>query len=335
MSKKTPSTPASFRALRRYSELSHSHAYETNPHSSALSPSDISVEQATYKKELDAAITDVRRKIMDEELAISQLTSQLPASSNSPETPEQKLRRLRAQKAAYTQSLESVGYVPPPDSPLNILLAYSSVIHTIQGTQASLQHASASLASARANLSQSEMTLKDHVALTNSLRARIESLESESSNSEKESPLTKMASKQSTYAKETARFMRELTSFIDSRLSLLLAAEDMGGPVVGQDMDVKIEKGFDKHGHARKGDRRIDEMWGQGEEKPEVKAAREMKNLLEELMNATVEEGGGWVTLERDYAAARFLVRAKVAEFHPRDAKRMRLVEFGREVEDG
>jgi hypothetical protein len=41
-----------------------------------------------------------------------------------------------------------------------------------------------------------------------------------------------------------------------------------------------------------------------------------------------------YVDLQRDSAAARFLVRAKVAQFHPRDAGRIRLIDFGRQLDD-
>lgn len=51
-------------------------------------------------------------------------------------------------------------------------------------------------------------------------------------------------------------------------------------------------------------------------------------------MNASLETSP-YIELKRDSAAARFLVRAKVAVFHPKDARKLRLVDFGSNVEDG
>jgi hypothetical protein len=63
-----------------------------------------------------------------------------------------------------------------------------------------------------------------------------------------------------------------------------------------------------------------------------------MRELTEQLMNKLVEAGGdtsaAYVELPRETAAARFLVRSKVAMFHPKDARRLRLVDFGRDLED-
>ena len=71
-------------------------------------------------------------------------------------------------------------------------------------------------------------------------------------------------------------------------------------------------------------------------EAPEVRAGKELKTLLEELMNAAANgEGEGYVALpEGDSAAARFLVRANMAVYHPRDARRVKLVDYGRNIEN-
>ena len=93
--------------------------------------------------------------------------------------------------------------------------------------------------------------------------------------------------------------------------------------------------------------RRIDEIWGEattdGRKSREPRdeksaAAAEMRELTEQLLNNLVEaeggEGDAYVELQRESAVARFLVRAKVAQFHPRDARRLRLIDFGRDLDD-
>lgn len=145
-----------------------------------------------------------------------------------------------------------------------------------------------------------------------------------------------------------------LDEFIDDKLAPMLAAEDLGGPTVGDALDVSdatLEAGFTSHGRPKKqksarlespqgGQQRIDELVsrhrGQGNQngsRPKNKreeAAAEMHVLLDALLEA----GTSYIDLRRDSAASRFLVKAKFAQFHPRDARRLRLIDFGRSLTD-
>jgi len=139
----------------------------------------------------------------------------------------------------------------------------------------------------------------------------------------------------------------------------MLAAEELGGPIVGEVLDadeLDLEAGFNNQGkpkrrkssvHEDKRQQRIDEIWGEaradGQKSRETRdeksaAAAEMRELTEQLLNNLVEaeggEGDAYVELQRESAVARFLVRAKVAQFHPRDARRLRLIDFGRDLDD-
>ena len=140
------------------------------------------------------------------------------------------------------------------------------------------------------------------------------------------------------------------------------AAEELGGPVVGDLMEVDSEElgaGFSAQGKLKKAkgkpdddkhQRRIDDIWGERGGQPDQGGKRkrendeassagvQMRDLTEQLLNKLAESGGdsssAYVQIARESAAARFLVRSKVAVFHPRDATRIRLVDFGREIED-
>lgn len=151
-----------------------------------------------------------------------------------------------------------------------------------------------------------------------------------------------------------------MNDFINDYLSSMLAAEELGGPVVGDMLDVEDETlaaGFTKKGRAKSSkkpptdktrQRRIDQIWGkktaiavddgEQEEPPtEAEAAdAEMRQLIGNLFATLMGPGGGkaYFQLERDSAASRFLVRAKIAQFHPRDANKLRLIDFGRELDD-
>ena len=124
--------------------------------------------------------------------------------------------------------------------------------------------------------------------------------------------------------------------------------------------DETLAAGFTKKGRAKSTkkpvsdktrQRRIDQIWGkktsttaeEGEEEEEEEppteaeaADAEMRQLIENLFATLVGPGGGkaYFQLPRDSAASRFLVRAKIAQFHPRDARKLRLIDFGRELDD-
>lgn len=153
----------------------------------------------------------------------------------------------------------------------------------------------------------------------------------------------------------------------------MLAAEELGGPIVGEMMDVTpavLAVGFSAQGKPKRTredkekeganrdrrQRRIDEIWGvnprgdddedgegerdrgkEGEWDEGTAAAAEMRDLAEQLLNALLEKDengtGGFIEIERETAAVRFLVRSKVAQFHFKDARRLRLVDFEKDIE--
>ena len=159
------------------------------------------------------------------------------------------------------------------------------------------------------------------------------------------------------YDTETGKLVKAFNTFIDDHLAAMLTLEELGGPIVGEVLDIDeelLERGYNAHGKAKKAktsedkrQRRIDEIWGpkpydDGQSKElwneKSAAAAEMRELTEELLNNLVEADGNgpgaYVDLPRESAAARFLVRSKVAQFHPKDARKLRLIDFGGEFDD-
>jgi hypothetical protein len=151
----------------------------------------------------------------------------------------------------------------------------------------------------------------------------------------------------------TTKLKKALDRFVDDYLASMLAAEDLGGPTVGDVMEVPdstLQAGYTHHGKPKKPkasaqdeddptQQRIDHLVrrqrGEREAVPgptskKDAAAEEMHTLLDSL----IESGNSYVDLSRESAASRFLVRAKVAQLHPRDARRIRLIDFGRTLED-
>ena len=159
------------------------------------------------------------------------------------------------------------------------------------------------------------------------------------------------------YERETRKLIRALVKFVNGHLGAMLAAEELGGPVVGDIPNVTdeiIDAGFNQKGNSKKlkppklsddnkRQQRIDQIWGHSNgdngahhQTEREAAASEMRMLTEELLNADAEDGASdkYITLQRESAAARFLVRAKVAQFHPTDARKLCLIDFERELGD-
>jgi hypothetical protein len=266
-------------------------------------------------------------------------------------------------QAALKEVTESDPFLPSPGSLLPALLALRRTHQTIQESNTYLASQRSSHEQLSRQLEADEARLKDQNLLGDALAARIDSLRDEVDTNTNVTPeegarerLQELRAKKKNFDRDTSKLMKVLLRFIDNHLAPMLAAEELGGPVVGDLMDVDGEAlaaGFNAQGKLKKPkeaadkddkrQRRIDEIWGQaaeegaGRQNEVTAAAAEMKSLTEELLNTLAEAGGdnsaSYVQIPRESAAARFLVRSKVAQFHPRDAMRLKLIDFGRDLE--
>ena len=247
--------------------------------------------------------------------------------------------------------------LPSPTSPIPALLAARIISQTTRAAKSSILRNQDSLTSMARQVQHEESSVRDLTLLKSKLESRITRLRTQQSQQRDQPPVERakqlLQSKQArirAFDNETERLRETLNEFIQSDLATIIAAEELGGPVAGEDIgidDSMLDAGFSASGKPapRKANgqdgrqRRIDEIWGTardggaGSEKDA--AAAEIQELVERLLAALAgeSEGSVYIDLNRDSAAARFLVRAKVAAFHPKDAKRLRLVDFGRELE--
>lgn len=273
--------------------------------------------------------------------------------------------QLRALKTAYESLTPQDPILPSPDSPLPALLALRNTGKCIIESKESISETKARAHDIQKKLEKEKTYLKDAKLIQSGLEARISLLQHEIKERTQKTPgqvakemTRKIGKRQSYYEEQTAKLVKAFNGFIDEHLAAMLAAEELGGPIVGGMMDVDesvLEAGFSAQGKARKSkgslsddrrQRRIDEIWGHrpsddgksGKPWNEQQAAgAEMRDLTEQLLNSLVEAGGGpgaYVELDRESAAARFLVRAKVAQFHPKDARKLRLIDFGGDLDD-
>ncbi|KAJ6445847.1 hemolysin III family channel protein [Purpureocillium lavendulum] len=330
-----------------------------------------SAEAQDYAASLEFTLKELQRKVKEHETELDKLRSKQQHDAAPLSLSPQ------AQAAVLKSALEDVTnaepFLPFPGSVLPALVALRKTHRTIVESKAYLAAQGSETERLRRQLEADRAGLKDQQLLTDALEARIQSLRREAESEAALRPqdgakkrIAELEARKRGYDAGTKKLMKSLLGFIDNRLAGMLAAEELGGPVVGDLMDVEsadLAAGFNAAGKLKrvkegtdvnqdKRQRRIDDIWGTGagaddegggggvaEGDDEVAAAgREMRSLTEELLNALGDAKGdnsaSYVQLGRESAAARFLVRSRVAQFHPKDATRVRLVDFGRELED-
>ncbi|KAI9668720.1 MAG: hypothetical protein M1829_005260 [Trizodia sp. TS-e1964] len=281
--------------------------------------------------------------------------------------------QLQTIKDAYDYLLPTPPILPPENSPIPTLLALQSTQKTVNETRAAIKNLQESIENTFSSIEQQEDHHKDLNLIKASLEERIASLRHQklsrlekSSEQKKNDLIDELSKKRTTYQKKTKDLIRGLKQFVDEHLSAMLAAEELGGPIVGELAEIDdemLKKGFSQQGKAKRlkpaghrdnRQRRIDDIWGpadaestsggdedmdaENERSEKGVAAQEIKQLIEDLLNLSVEGGSGgsgaYLELPRDSAAARFLVRAKVAQYHPKDARRLRLIDFALDLAD-
>lgn len=275
-------------------------------------------------------------------------------------------RQLQEVAAAYRDVAASEPFLPFPDSVVPALVALRTTNSTIVESRKYLASQNLSLQDAQDKLDAEKANLSDQTALTRALEKRIQSLRQDIESRTTMSPKQVTRERISELKKnikatdaDTSKLLKALKKFIDETLASMIAAEQGGGPVAGDMMEIDsddLEAGFSARGKRKKSkpdaatdkkQRRIDDMFeggqdrdgrDEGESDKRVAAREEMQTLTEELMNSLMDSGSSnsdaYVNVSDESAAVRLLVRSKVAEFHPRDSKRLRLVDFGREIGD-
>ncbi|KAM3067679.1 hypothetical protein ACMFMG_000007 [Clarireedia jacksonii] len=342
------------------------------------------VSSSTYTAHLDQTLKDLQDRVKEQELVLQELRANAPTPPDSTLLPPQDLRtklsHILAHKEAYQSILSTPPYLPPANSPLPALLAYRTTLSTLQETNSHIPTLTQTLHTTLGHLSTAQSHLNSAQAISSSLQTRILSLQQEIHQKTQKTPSQvasdlRAAFKQGkrNYDASTSKLVRAFNEFIDGYLSLMLAAEELGGPIVGDMMDVTpavLAVGFNAQGRPKRTrdgkdkermsglgrQRRIDEIWGtdprggdgeDGERERDrdedggwderTAAAAEMRDLAEQLLNALLEKDetgtDGFIEIKKETAAVRFLVRSKVAQFHFKDARRLRLVDFEKDIE--
>ncbi|KAK4205369.1 hypothetical protein QBC40DRAFT_215651 [Triangularia verruculosa] len=317
-----------------------------------------------HEADMERTIQELNKRKRELEEAIQQLrsSSTVPDSEPSPED------TLEIFAKAYEDVAESRPFLPTPGSVLPALLAIRTARKTITESSEHLESQASSQDEVARKLESEKTALREQQALKTALENRIRSLREGLENKQEKSPeqiakerIAELKRQNKEWDNKTTKLTKDLDWFIEEHLGPMLAAEDLGGPVVGQLTDIDPEDlsaGFSAQGKLKKAkeqpdvdkrQRRIDEIWGPQEQRGEPNkrkregdeasaAVAEIRRLIEQLINKLVESQGDnsacYLRIPKETAAVRFLVRSKVAMFHPKDAQQLRLVDFGRDIDD-
>lgn len=272
------------------------------------------------------------------------------------------MSQIRRARNAYDSLLQANSELPDPGSPLPSLLAVEETSRLVKEGKLSVRITAEKLASDRQRVKAEEANLNDARLIHKELKERIERARHEKSMEKEKSPaqlaqerIGQQRGKNKELGEATDHLKDSLHKFIDETLAPMLAAEDLGGPNVGSTThvpDAVLEAGYTSHGKPKKpkstnaeqsdgSQRHIDELFRRRQpEQPEQqrRGATSRKETaaaeMHELLDALVEARSSYINIPRESAASRFLVSAKVAQFHPRDARRLRLIGFGRSLDD-
>lgn len=256
--------------------------------------------------------------------------------------------------------------LPSTNSPLPALLALRSTHNVINETKVSLLTTKEKISKICSQIDQENQHRHDHQIFAEALEKRMKRLQSEQISQDQVTPdelankiIQDQQKQKSHFTKELRYLMKAFNRFVEEYLAGMLAAEELGGPIVGDLSDIDegtLKAGFNRQGKAKKSvaespineaerKKRIDDLWGplSENEGPETRQRTEkeaagsaFRNLCEDLLNASAGDAASdpYVYITRETAAVRFLVRAKIALFHPQDARKLRLVDFSQELDD-
>jgi hypothetical protein len=293
----------------------------------------------------------------------SQIQAKSLAAPKLPSTdPRERLKQLHTIKLAYERLSSEKPQLPPLQSPIPAIIAVKATRQAIADSRAAIDAAQNELVSAGRQAEFEEAGLSDAKLLNEALKARLSRLQTAQQEKISQPPeraaqdlMRAKMRRRKNFQTDYSRLRAALDEFIDDHLGAMIAAEEIGGPVVGELMDIDddmLVAGFSAQGKPKKPkaaetnasdskrQRRIDDIWGAASgaapTSEQDAACEEVKALIDELLDAVTGKSpsGVYVELDRDSAVARFLVRSKVAQYHPRDARRLRIIDFGRELED-
>ncbi|KAF3907767.1 hypothetical protein AA313_de0210155 [Arthrobotrys entomopaga] len=298
--------------------------------------------------------------IKKQEDAIRELKSELEMLHNRKDVTPQKIEvaKVNGLKNGSEKYFVELPWLPEEESGVNTLLAVRGVLEVIEESRKRRSDTEKRVEEMKKVVRREQGWVATAQEVQEELKKKIGELEKLDRVNENDAKRDKRRIAEYEQSRKEMEktgdiLMRELGKFIKSRLGVMIAVEEAGGPVVGSELDVEklkqyleVEAGStgrrNKAAKAReRGQKRLDEIWGGGDEDggsldPERRAGEELLELVEAMMNTMLEDDPhSYTKLTRESAASRFLVRSFVATLHPKDAMRIRLLDFAGKIDGG
>ncbi|KAL4909193.1 hypothetical protein BDW74DRAFT_174400 [Aspergillus multicolor] len=216
-----------------------------------------------YEKKLDNTLKELQERVRQQEEDLRKLRA---ANSNDISDigtdPASRIAQIQRAKKAYDSLLKSETNLPEPESPLPSLIALDETSRIITEGKVSISATAEKLASARQRHKAEEANLRDAQSIRDGLRRRIDNIRKDKSASRERLPsevarelLEQQRRKKDNLDEDMARIRAALHKFCDEVLASMIAAEDLGGPAVGdvaEVSDVTLAAGYTRHGKPKK-----------------------------------------------------------------------------------
>lgn len=176
--------------------------------------------------------------------------------------PWSRLSQVQRAKRAYDSLLSSDNELPTPGTPLPSLLTIEEIFRLVKESKVSVSMTAEKLSTNRQRLKTEEANLQDAQAIRRGLEERITRIKSEKSKKQEKTPsqlaqefIEQKQQKNEELDQDVEDMKSSLHKFVDGQLAAMLAAEDLGGPTVGDAMeipDTMLEAGYTSHGKPKK-----------------------------------------------------------------------------------
>ncbi|EMR09447.1 hypothetical protein PNEG_02389 [Pneumocystis murina B123] len=293
----------------------------------------------SYEFKLDEIIRDLNEKILyqteflknvkESNVVISDSFSfeKLADLEKSIKNPRERLAWIKHYANIYEESSHTVDFTID-DNFVTGLLARQKIEKNTTEARLTMEILEKRLKKTLSTIEREQKILEESKIIGSLLDQRLKKLEKQSQRSSQEI-LNECHMNVKEAERSVNKFMRELVRFIDEELGDVLLAEQSGAAVGYADLPEK------KHAKllAESGQTTLDKHISI-EQKDKFTLCNSTKELLENLMNQSVLPGADPYIIVEDSVIGRILLRSGLVMLHNKDARKMRLVEFQREIDE-
>ncbi|EGX47556.1 hypothetical protein AOL_s00083g64 [Orbilia oligospora ATCC 24927] len=343
-----------------YTSYLHASSINNYPKPDQSAQDTVASAEDQHRKTVRQDTRALDQLIRKQEDAIRGLKSQIERLHKREEATREKitLAKTIALKDGSQSYFNELPWLPDDDSGTNTLLTLRNVLKVIEANRKGVTDTERKIEEMKKMVRRERGWVATAQEIEKELDRKIYELEGidrlpEPSKRREKKEIEAYEKEVNEMRRTSARLTKELQKFVKEKLGAAIAVEEAGGPVIGSKINVSelknyldIEAEAGKTGRRTKavkakerGQKRLDEIWGDDEGvtiSPEEKAGEELLELIEKLVNTMLnDDPHAYTKLTRESAASRYLVRSFVATLHPKDAMRIRLIDFGGKIDAG